>query len=87
MSRTAKVYLCCPASSVYSERLFSGPKTYMKQRNRLLPERAEALVFLHHNLLLIKKYNYDDDKPNARYYGMLRSDGRRGGRMEQGRSR
>ncbi|GBP04505.1 hypothetical protein EVAR_3881_1 [Eumeta japonica] len=26
---------------------------------------------------------YDDDKPNARYYGMLRSDGRRGGRMER----
>lgn len=57
MSRMAKVYLCCPASSVYSERLFSeAGNIYETKRNRLLPERAEALVFLHHNLPLIKKY-------------------------------
>ncbi|XP_073962367.1 zinc finger BED domain-containing protein 4-like [Choristoneura fumiferana] len=57
MSRIAKVYLCCPASSVYSERLFSeAGNIYETKRNRLLPERAEALVFLHHNLPLIKKY-------------------------------
>lgn len=58
MSRIAKVYLCCPASSVYSERLFSeAGNIYETKRNRLLPDRAEALVFLHHNLPLIKKYN------------------------------
>lgn len=57
MSRLAKVYLCCPASSVYSERLFSeAGNVYETKRNRLLPERAETLVFLHHNLPLIKKY-------------------------------
>ena len=57
MSRMAKVYLCFPASSVYSERLFSeAGSIYETKRNRLLPERAEALVFLHHNLPLIKKY-------------------------------
>lgn len=57
MARIAKVFLCCPASSVYSERLFSeAGNVYETKRNRLLPERAETLVFLHHNLPLIKKY-------------------------------
>lgn len=57
MSRIAKVYLCCPASSVYSERLFSeAGNIYETKRNRLRPDRAETLVFLHHNLPLIKQY-------------------------------
>lgn len=58
MSQMAKVYLSAPASTVYSERLFSeAGNVYEKKRSRLLPERAESLVFLHHNLPLIN-YKY-----------------------------
>ncbi|XP_028168248.1 zinc finger BED domain-containing protein 4-like [Ostrinia furnacalis] len=58
MSRIAKIYLCCPASTVYSERLFSeAGNIYETKRNRLLPDRAETLTFLHHNLPLIKNKN------------------------------
>ncbi|XP_023212104.1 zinc finger BED domain-containing protein 4-like [Centruroides sculpturatus] len=47
-------YLSAPASSVYSERLFSeAGNVYEGKRNRLLPKNAEKLIFLHHNLPLI----------------------------------
>ncbi|CAG4990850.1 unnamed protein product [Colias eurytheme] len=47
----ARIFLSSPGSSVYSERLFSeAGNLYEKKRNRLLPEKAEALVFMHHNL-------------------------------------
>lgn len=58
MSQLAKVYLSAPASTVYSERLFSeAGNIYENKRNRLLPDTAESLVFLHHNLPLID-YEY-----------------------------
>lgn len=53
MSYLARVYLSPPGSSVYSERLFSeAGNVYEKKRNKLLPDKAEALVFIHHNLPL-----------------------------------
>ncbi|CAK1598408.1 unnamed protein product [Parnassius mnemosyne] len=58
LANLARVFLSAPGSSVYSERLFSeAGNLYEKKRNRLLPERAESLVFLHHNLPLIN-YKY-----------------------------
>lgn len=58
LANLAKVFLSAPGSSVYSERLFSeAGNVYEEKRNRLLPERAESLVFLHHNLPLIN-YKY-----------------------------
>ncbi|GBP03450.1 Zinc finger BED domain-containing protein 4 [Eumeta japonica] len=54
LSKLAKRYLITPASSVYSERLFTeAGLLYEKKRNRLAPERAEKIVFLHHNLPLV----------------------------------
>lgn len=54
LSKLAKRYLITPASSVYSERLFSeAGLIYEEKRNRLAPERAEKIVFLHHNLPLL----------------------------------
>lgn len=54
MSYLARIFLSSPGSSVYSERLFSeAGNVYEQKRNRLLPERAESLVFLHHNLPLV----------------------------------
>jgi len=43
----ARKYLAMPATSVQSERLFSATgRLISKSRSRLLPERAECLVFL-----------------------------------------
>ncbi|GBP33236.1 Zinc finger BED domain-containing protein 4 [Eumeta japonica] len=54
LSKLAKRYLITPASSVYSERLFTeAGLLYEKKRNRLAPERAEKIVFLHLNLPLV----------------------------------
>jgi len=56
MAVMAKKYLCCPASTVYSERLFSeAGNVYETKRSRLLPDRAEHLTFLHHNLPFLNK--------------------------------
>jgi hypothetical protein len=50
LSCLARKYLCIPASSVYSERLFSEyGNLYEKKRSRLTPEIAEKVLFLHHN--------------------------------------
>lgn len=54
MSNMAKIFLSAPGSSVYSERLFSeAGNVYEQKRNKLLPNKAEHLVFLHHNLPLV----------------------------------
>lgn len=54
MSCLARIYLSSPGSSVYSERLFSEARNVNeKKRNKLLPDKAESLVFLHHNLPLV----------------------------------
>lgn len=47
MAAITKKYLCCPASPVYCERLFSEVgNAYDIKRSRLLPDRAEHLNFL-----------------------------------------
>lgn len=56
LAKLAQKYLSAPASSVYSERLFSeAGLIYEKKRNRLKPKNAETLLFLHHNLRILKK--------------------------------
>ncbi|XP_065683458.1 zinc finger BED domain-containing protein 4-like [Hydra vulgaris] len=46
----ASKYLCNPASSIFSERLFSEyGNIYEKKRSRLLPKTGEMLLFIHHN--------------------------------------
>lgn len=51
LQKLARVYLCAPSSSVYSERLFSeAGNIHLPKRNRLLPGNGEMLLFLHHNL-------------------------------------
>jgi len=51
LSKLTSKYLSAPASSIYSETLFSKAKNVYEE-NRLLPENGEKLLFLHHNLLL-----------------------------------
>jgi len=49
----ARKYLSIPATSVQSERLFSASgRVITKSRSRLLPDRAESLVFLNKNIEL-----------------------------------
>ena len=56
LSQVALRYLCIPASSAPSERVFSKVNLVAtKTRNRLDPERIEALVFLRHNHQLLKQ--------------------------------
>lgn len=58
LSKLVKKYLSSPASSVYSERLFSETGLiYEKKHNRILPKNAEQLLFLHHNLPILKNRN------------------------------
>lgn len=48
----AAVFLSAPATSTYSERVFSeAGNVYTDKRASLKPDTAECLVFLHHNLL------------------------------------
>ena len=47
----ARKYLCIPATSIPSERVFSAiGHVLSKRRMRLLPAHAEALVFLRENI-------------------------------------
>lgn len=51
LSKLAKKYLCCPATSVPSERLFSlAGNIVSSKRNRLKPEKINKLCFLSANL-------------------------------------
>ena len=51
IAKVARRYLSCPASSVYSECLFSeAGNVFEEHRARLLPRNGEHLLFLHHNL-------------------------------------
>ena len=58
LANEAKRYLSAPPTSVESERLFSSSALiYTDRRSRLLPKRADMLLFLKHNLPLIN-YKY-----------------------------
>lgn len=51
LKNLARDFLSAPASSVYSEQLWSeGGNIYTDKRASLLPENGEKLIFLHHNL-------------------------------------
>ena len=51
LAKLARKFLATPPSSVYSERVFSElGNIYGDNRTRLLPERSNKLLFLHHNL-------------------------------------
>lgn len=55
LAELARIYLACPSTSVASERLFSGAgMIYDEKRSKLSPERAQKLLFLKHNLPIIK---------------------------------
>lgn len=55
LKRMARDFLSAPASSVYSEQLWSeGGNIYDEKRSRLLPENGAKLIFLHHNLPLME---------------------------------
>ena len=59
MSELALHYLTPPASSVEVERFFStAADVVTNDRNRILPEKAEKILFCHENLRLID-YKYD----------------------------
>lgn len=50
LSALAEKYLCVQASSTPSERVFStAGDTISLERSRILPEKADMLVFLHKN--------------------------------------
>ena len=53
LSALARVYLGTPPGSVESERIFStAGNIYSAKRNRLLPQKAEKILFCHRNLRL-----------------------------------
>lgn len=50
----ARKFLSAPATTIFSERLFSeAGNVFDTKRNRLLAERGEHLIFLHHNIPLL----------------------------------
>ena len=55
LAELARIYWACPSTSVASERLFSGAgMIYDEEISKLSPERAQKLLFLKHNLPIIK---------------------------------
>ena len=56
LKKLATKHLSTPASSVYSERMYSEyGNVFEDKRSRLLPKRGEMLLFVHHNG---RKYSY-----------------------------
>ena len=60
LAKVARRYLPSPATSVHSERLFSGAgEVYDDKRSRLAPELAESLLLIKYNFELVgKEYTY-----------------------------
>lgn len=57
LHKLALLYLSCPLSSVYSERVFSATgKLVNDRRRRLLPQTAEKMMFIKMNF----KFNQQD---------------------------
>lgn len=56
LSKLAKKCLSTPASSVYSERLFSEyGAIFEEKRSRLLPRNGQKILFLHHNFRIQRR--------------------------------
>lgn len=54
LAELAKKYLSAPATTIFSERLFSEAGNVLDdKRNRLNAENCEKLIFMHHNLPLL----------------------------------
>ena len=65
--KLARKLLATPASSVYSKRLFSEfGNVYESKRSRLLPGRAENIVFCHHNLPILDRVVKEESKAKAK---------------------
>jgi len=62
ISKVARKFLCSPATSASSERVFSvAGRVIEKRRNRLTGSNAENLIFLHENWGGPGQYDDDDD--------------------------
>ena len=54
--QAVKYYLCIPATSAPSERIFSmGNQIVTKKRSTLLPEHVNMFIFLHDNFTYIQQ--------------------------------
>lgn len=62
LSKMAKRYLSCPASSTPIERVFSKTKSFMTtSRSNLLPETAKESVLLYYWLQLDEQHQEEDN--------------------------
>jgi hypothetical protein len=60
LAACARKYLCCPASSAPSERLFSASGNVVSyKRSTLDPHNVDKLVYIHENLNKVKLETYD----------------------------
>ena len=51
LAKVAKKYLCAPATSASSERVFSTAGFISQdRRNRISPEKVDKVIFLHNNM-------------------------------------
>ena len=60
LASLARKYLCCPASSAPSERVFStGGRTVSYKRSKLDPTNVDMLVYIHENIPRVKLGAWD----------------------------
>ena len=63
LSEPAQILLTIPPSSAASERNFSAWSTvHTKKRNRLTTQRAGKLVYIYHNLRMLRNIKEDEDE-------------------------
>jgi hypothetical protein len=58
LAKIAQQFLCVPATSAPSERILSAAGNVLrKKRNRLKPDMASVLIFLHRSWTYMEQYN------------------------------